>query len=37
VATAKVERTTSRGNGERGQSQQRQAERGGEFNDDAPF
>jgi single-strand DNA-binding protein len=36
-ATAKVERAASRGNGERGQSQQRQAERGGDFNDQPPF
>jgi single-strand DNA-binding protein len=36
-ATAKVERAASRGNGERGQGQQRQAERGGDFNDPAPF
>jgi single-strand DNA-binding protein len=36
-ATAKVERQASRGNGERGQGRQRQAERGGDFNDPAPF
>src|SRR6266545_6532235 len=36
-ATAKVERATSRGNGERATGQQRQAERGGDFNDPAPF
>jgi single-strand DNA-binding protein len=36
-ATAKVERTSQRGNGERGQGQQRQAERGGDFNDPPPF
>jgi single-strand DNA-binding protein len=36
-ATAKVERTPSRGNGERGQGHQRAAERGGDFNDPAPF
>jgi single-strand DNA-binding protein len=36
-ATAKVERATQRGNGERGQGQQRQAERGGDFNDQPPF
>jgi single-strand DNA-binding protein len=36
-ATAKVERAPSRGNGERGQGRQRQAERGGDFNDPAPF
>jgi single-strand DNA-binding protein len=34
-ATAKVERAPQRGNGERGQGQQRQAERG-DFNDQAP-
>jgi single-strand DNA-binding protein len=36
-ATAKVERTSSRGNGERSSGRQRQAERGGDFNDPAPF
>jgi hypothetical protein len=36
-ATAKVERTPQRGNGTRSQSQERQAERGGDFNDPAPF
>jgi single-strand DNA-binding protein len=36
-ATAKVERANSRGNGERGQGRQRQAERGGDFNDAPPF
>ena len=35
-ATAKVERVQGRGNGERGQGRQRQAERG-DFNDPAPF
>jgi single-strand DNA-binding protein len=35
-ATAKVERAPSRGNGERGQGHQRQAERGGDFNDPPP-
>jgi single-strand DNA-binding protein len=35
-ATAKVERPSQRGNGERGQGHQRQAERGGDFNDPAP-
>jgi single-strand DNA-binding protein len=35
-ATAKVERAASRGNGERATGQQRQAERGGDFNDPAP-
>jgi single-strand DNA-binding protein len=34
-ATAKVERTSQRGNGDRAQSRERQAERGGDF-DDAP-
>ena len=36
-ATAKVERAQQRGNDERGQGRQRQAERGGDFNDPAPF
>jgi hypothetical protein len=36
-ATAKVERTSQRGNGERTQSRERHAERGGDFNDPAPF
>ena len=36
-ATAKVERAQQRGNGERGQGRQRQAERAGDFNDPAPF
>ena len=36
-ATAKVERTSQRGNGERNQGRERQAERGGEFNDQPPF
>jgi single-strand DNA-binding protein len=36
-ATAKVERTSQRGNGTRSQSRERQAERGGEFNDQPPF
>jgi single-strand DNA-binding protein len=36
-ATAKVERAASRGNGERSQGGQRQAERGDDFNDPAPF
>jgi hypothetical protein len=35
-ATAKVERTSQRGNGERTQGRERQAERGGDFNDPAP-
>jgi hypothetical protein len=40
-ATAKVERTSQRGNGERSSGRERQAERGGDFNDaphsDQPF
>jgi hypothetical protein len=36
-ATAEVERVRERGNGERGQGRQRQAERGGDFDDPAPF
>jgi single-strand DNA-binding protein len=36
-ATAKVERTSQRGNGERSQGRERQAERGGDFNDGPPF
>jgi single-strand DNA-binding protein len=39
-ATAKVERTSQRGNGDRAQGRERQAERGGDFNDppsDQPF
>ena len=32
-ATAKVERTSQRSNGDRTQSRERQAERGGDFND----
>jgi hypothetical protein len=36
-ATAKVERTTQRGNGDRIQGRERQAERGGDFNDAPPF
>jgi single-strand DNA-binding protein len=35
-ATAKVERTSQRGNGERAQGRERQAERGGDFNDAPP-
>jgi single-strand DNA-binding protein len=35
-ATAKVERTSQRGNGERAQGRERQAERG-DFNDAPPF
>jgi single-strand DNA-binding protein len=36
-ATAKVERSAQRGNGDRTQSRERQAERGGDFNDNPPF
>ena len=36
-ATAKVERTSQRGNGDRAQGRERQAERGGDFNDQPPF
>jgi single-strand DNA-binding protein len=36
-ATAKVERTSQRGNGDRTQGRERAAERGGDFNDPAPF
>jgi single-strand DNA-binding protein len=36
-ATAKVERTSQRGNGERSSSRERQAERGGDYNDQPPF
>jgi single-strand DNA-binding protein len=36
-ATAKVERSSQRGNGERSSGQERQTERGGDFNDPAPF
>ena len=36
-ATAKVERISQRGNGQRGQGQERAAERGGDFNDAPPF
>ena len=36
-ATAKVERSSQRGNGERSSGRQRQAERGGDFNDAPPF
>ena len=35
-ATAKVERTSQRGNGDRAQGRERQAERGGDFNDAPP-
>jgi single-strand DNA-binding protein len=36
-ATAKVERTGQRGNGDRTQGRERAAERGGDFNDPPPF
>jgi single-strand DNA-binding protein len=36
-ATAKVERTSQRGDGDRTQGRERQAERGGDFNDPPPF
>ena len=36
-ATAEVERTSQRGDGERSQGRERQAERGGDFNDGPPF
>src|SRR6266498_3977013 len=36
-ATAKVERAASRGNGDRSPGRERQAERGGDFNDPPPF
>jgi single-strand DNA-binding protein len=36
-ATAKVERTSQRGNGERNQGRERPAERSGDFNDAPPF
>jgi single-strand DNA-binding protein len=35
-ATAKVERTSQRGHGDRAQDRERQAERGGDFNDAPP-
>jgi single-strand DNA-binding protein len=35
--TAKVERAQQRGNGDRTQGRERQAERGGDFNDPPPF
>jgi single-strand DNA-binding protein len=35
--TAKVERTSQRGNGDRSSGRERQAERGGDFNDPPPF
>jgi single-strand DNA-binding protein len=36
-ATAKVERVSQRGDGDRTQGRERQAERGGDFNDAPPF
>ena len=36
-ATAKVERASQRGNGERAQGRERQAERGGDFDEPPPF
>jgi single-strand DNA-binding protein len=36
-ATAKVERSSQRGNGEWSSGRERQAERGGDFNDAPPF
>jgi single-strand DNA-binding protein len=36
-ATAKVERTSQRGDGYRDQGREQQAERGGDFNDQPPF
>jgi single-strand DNA-binding protein len=36
-ATAKVERTSQRGNGERSNGRERAAERGGDFDDAPPF
>jgi len=35
-ATAKVERTSQRGNGDRNQGRERAVERGGNFNDQPP-
>ena len=35
-ATAKVERTSQRGNGDRNAGRERQTERGGDFNDAPP-
>jgi single-strand DNA-binding protein len=35
-ATAKAEQTSQRGNGQRDQGRRRQAERGGDFNDEPP-
>jgi single-strand DNA-binding protein len=36
-ATAKVERSSQRGNGDRSSGRERQAERGGDFNEPPPF
>jgi single-strand DNA-binding protein len=36
-ATAKVERSSQRGSGQRDQGRERQAERSGDFNDQPPF
>jgi single-strand DNA-binding protein len=36
-ATAKVERASQRGNGDRNAGRERAAERGGDFNDQPPF
>ena len=36
-ATAKVERASQRGNGDRAQGRERAAERGGDFSDPPPF
>jgi single-stranded DNA-binding protein len=36
-ATAKVERTSQRGNGDRAQGRERQAERSGDFREPPPF
>ena len=36
-ATAKVERASQRGNGDRAQGRERAAERGGDFNEAPPF
>jgi single-strand DNA-binding protein len=36
-ATAKVERATERSTSDRSQGRERQAERGGDFNDQPPF
>jgi single-strand DNA-binding protein len=36
-ATAMVERTTKRGSSDRTQGRERQAERGGDFNEGPPF